>query len=56
MTGVLARGEADVAGTIQAQCCQRDKVFDYTMPIEFRRFWVFFHQPQLAEDIYFVQV
>ncbi len=31
------------------------QVFDYTMPIEFRRFWIFFRQPELATDIYFIQ-
>ena len=52
MTGQLDRGEADVAGTIMAQCCNRIQVLDYTLPIIYRRFWIYFHQPDLAVDIY----
>ena len=56
MTGELAAHRADLAATIMAQCCKRHKVMDYTVPIEFRRFWIYFTQPELTIDIYFTQV
>ena len=56
MTGELAAHRADLAATIMAQCCERHQVMDYTVPIEFRRFWIYFRQPELAIDIYFTQV
>ena len=55
MTGVLARNEADVAGTILAHCCNRETVMDYTMPIADRTFWIYFTQPEMPIDIFTVQ-
>lgn len=55
MMGQLVRHEADVAATILAQCCNREQIVEYTTPIELRRFWIYFKQPDLAIDIYFSQ-
>ena len=55
MTGQLGRGESDVAATIMAHCCDREEVFEYTIPVEYRRFWIFFRQPEIAIDIFFIQ-
>ena len=55
MAGKLGRSEADVGATILAECCDREKIIEYTLPIELRRFWIYFQQPELAIDIYFIQ-
>ena len=55
MTGQLGRGEMDLARTILAQCCSRSEVLDYTLPVHQRKFWAYFHQPEIATDIYYRQ-
>ena len=55
MCGKLVTSEADVAATILAQCCNREKIIDYVLPIQRRKFWIYFHQPEIAIDIFFIQ-
>lgn len=55
MTGAIARDEADVVGTMLAQCCDRDLIMNYLTPVTFRHFYVYFKQPNLANDIFLSQ-